>query len=457
MSSSKRDHEHDPGREAMEKEFRAMFAERSETVRLTTAPYAAVRGRIAAARRKRRMRIGGVGVAFAVVAVGVGVWAAGPIRHHAVAPTSHDTGQTSAGGAPAKVYYSDGHTEVDSALQDAVLDWLQANYKGDLSGLSVITTFDRDVQRVADQSSPDGTVTVLDSRNGGVLALTGRWQNPLEIGDIMKPVVLAAAFKNHAYNPDTTMPLDSRTHPLYFPPGANVPLTYEAGNKQANWPPEYPTTHIQDIDVTLRQAAEIGANEPFARLTLSDGVGPAAVRQTAVGLGMLNSSESLVAVPSVGLGTAQVSPLTMANVYATLDDGGVRHDPRMVSKIVKPSGKVVWTPPDTGTQVLPSTAAHQVTDVLHSALMDGTTGTYTGARQGAGPDTWAMAGAPDTEKAAWFDGAESHYVVAVAISKMDHNGDLLPVGDDHQGGPDVGSRLAGPIWASLVQTLRNRG
>jgi membrane peptidoglycan carboxypeptidase len=457
MSAAKR--ENDPGREALENEFRAMFAERSEMVRVKTAPYAAVRGRIAEARRTRRMRIGGAGVAFAMAVVGVGVWAGMPNRHHAaVAPTSNpSTGHASMGTASVKVLYSDGHTEISSPLRDAALDWLQANYKGDLSGTTVITTFDRDIQNLAEQGSSDNTVTVLDSRTGAVVALAGQWQAPFAIGDLMKPIVLAAAFKNYAYNPDSKVALDTQKHPLYFPVGAKQALTFLAGGTEAYWPPESPTTNIQDIDVTLRQAAEIGANEPFARVALTSEVTPSTVRETAVSLGMLDSTQSLQAVPSIVLGSAQATPLTMADVYATLADGGVRHDPRMVTKIVGASGKTVWTAPDSATAVLPPTAAHQVTDVLHSALVDGTTGTYAGARNGAGADTWAMAGAAADEKAAWFDGAESHYVVSVTMAQVDENGQFMPLADDHHGGPGVGSRLAGPIWASLVQTLRNRG
>ena len=78
----------DPGLRALENEFRAMFAERSETVRTTTAPYNAVRRRIADARRKRRIRIGGAGVAFAMAVVGVGVWATVPGRPSTLPPRS---------------------------------------------------------------------------------------------------------------------------------------------------------------------------------------------------------------------------------------------------------------------------------------------------------------------------------------------------------------------------------
>lgn len=450
MSADKRDRDldrspgpgHDSGRDALEDEFRAMFAERSETVRVATAPYAAVRQRIVAARRARRMRIGSAGVAFAMAVVGVGVWTAVPSRHDAaIAPTTKPL--------KAGVYYADGTTEIPAGpLRNAALDWLRANYKKDVSKLAVITTFNRDVQTAAEKNASDGSgVAVVDSQNGGVLALAGTWSQALPVADLMKPIVLAAAFKDGAYGPDSKVPLDSATHPLYWPASARQPMMYVGtDDKTAYWPPESSLTHIQDTEVTLRQAAEIGANEPFAQVGLASGIGPAVVRDMAVGLGMPISSTNLFAVPSVVLGMGQATPVTMAGVYATLADGGVRHDQRMVAEVVGMDGKVVWKAPETGTRVLPATDAQQVTDVLHSALSDGTTGTDATARAQAASGAWAMAGAPDPERGAWFDGGESHYVVAVGVFKA---------ASDH-GGPVVGSRVAGPVWASVVNALTVR-
>jgi membrane peptidoglycan carboxypeptidase len=462
MSSSKRARERDPGREALENEFRAMFAERSETVRLTTAPYAAVRGRIAAARRKRRMRLGSAGVAFTMAVVGVGVWAAVPTRHHAaIAPTS--PGQVQ-GGGPAKVLYADGRTEIPAgALRDDALNWLRANYTGSLAGLTVVTTFDQKAQTAVDATLDSGAV-ILDARDGAVLALGGAWNRPLPIADLMKPVLLAAAFQTEKFAPDTMVPLDTAKHPLYFPPGAKQALTYVAGNTVANWPPEAPTTAITDRDVTLRQAAEIGASGPFAQVELDADVGPVVLRDMAVSLGLPNDSQDLLPVPSLVLGVAKATPLNMATVDATLADGGVRRDPRMVGKLLGKGGRTVWTPPDKAAQVLSQTAAGQVTDVLHSALADGTTGTNV-ARQAIGADTWGMAAASGSMNAAWLAGAESHYVISVGVSREDQNGNLAPLdggttaGSDaaNRGGPQVGSGYAGATWASLVQAVRGLG
>lgn len=445
-----------PGDEVLENEFRAMFAERSETVRMATAPYASVRQRIAMARRKRRLRLGSAGVAFAVAVAGIGVWATVPGRHQAaVLPASN----APVSGAPAKYLYADGHTEIPAGpLQQAALAWLRANYHGDLSGLTVVTTFDPAIQAAANASPGDSGVAVVDARTGAVLGLGGAWDTPMQVADLMKPIVLAAAFQSGHYTPDSKEPLDAQNHPVYWPPGSEKnPLTFMSGNQQFNWPPESRTTTIHDTDVTLAQAAESGANEPFAQLELAADIGPSAVYQLAMRMGMPKSSQDFVPIPSLVLGMPQESPLTMASVYATFDNGGIRYAPRMVGQLLAANGGNVWMPPDTSTRVLSQSTADQVAAVLHEQLFNGPTAT--GVSSIAAADRsglWAAAGAPTSEEAAWLTGGDSHYVVSVGVSSKTSNGPLQPVGDDHHGGVDIGSEYAGPIWADVMRALSTR-
>lgn len=450
--------ERDPGREALENEFRAMFAERSETVRMKSAPYAAVRQRIVSARRKRRMRIGSAGVAVAVAVVGVGVWATVPARHHdAVAPTS----TVPKAGVPAKVLYADGHTEIPAGpLRNAALGWLATNYRGDLTGLTVVTTFDPGVQAAASAkaSAADTGVAVVDARNGAVLALGGAWDRPIQVADLMKPIALAAAFESGHYTPDSEEPLDTQKHPLSWPPGSRYALTYMAGNQTMNWPPESPDTKIHNVDVTLTQAAESGANGPFAQLELTPDLGVSAVYDMAKRIGMPEHAPDFLQVPSLILGVAEATPLTMATVYATFADNGVRHDPQLVGEVLGKDGRPVWTPKETAAPVIAPNVAQEVTAVLHASLEGGLTGTGIGSLSKSASGTGAMAAAGDMEHSAWVDGIDSHYAIAVGLSNMDPDGTVHPV-EAHPagGGLAVGSRLAGPTWARVVEAVRAHG
>jgi membrane peptidoglycan carboxypeptidase len=438
----------------LENEFRAMFAERSQSVRITTSPYAAVRQRIAAARRKRRIRIGSAGMVFALAATGIGVWATASSGHREVAaPVTPGIS-----GGPTKFVYDDGRTELPAGpLRTAALDYVLGHYGGSLSGLTVETTFDKAVQEAAEASkSPDDVgIAAIDAHTGYVKALQGHWDRPVQIGDLMKPIVLAAGFETGRYTPDTEEPLDAATHPLVFPAGATQPMTYPGPDqKPANWPPEHASTQVQDTVVTLREALEMGANEPMAQVELAPHMDLKAIRDLAVRMGLPQDSRDLLGVPSLVLGVASATPLEMANVYATLADGGVHRDPVLATKLLDANGSAVWTAPATSQQVLSQTTASEVTDVLHSALAAGTTGADPEARTWAFRGAVAMAAGTDGPRSAWFDGySSSGLVTAVALSRASADGTLVPLADAHSDGPELGSSLAGPIWSAVMKAL----
>ncbi|WP_194904848.1 penicillin-binding transpeptidase domain-containing protein [Catenulispora rubra] len=453
MKSREPESNRTPRGDALENEFRAMFAERSETVRVTTAPYAAVRQRITAARHKRRMRIGSVGVAFAMAAVGIGVWTAVPSRHQSIVQPG-----TTDPHVPAAILYADGRTPIPNGpLQDAALTWLRATYKGNLSGLTVVTTFDQAVQAAATAkiADHDAGVAVVDDRDGAVLALGGTWNRPLPIADLMKPVLLAEAFEGGHYTPQSKEPLDAQTHPVSLP-GSPQPLVYAAaGDQTRNWPPESPTTQIDNIDVSLTRAAQMGANEPFAQLELASDMDLRSFYGFATRAGMAKEPD-LLPVASLVLGMTQQTPLAMASVYATLSNGGFHRDPVMVAQLLGPDGRVVWIPPAVAVRVTTANSSQQVAEVLHAALL-GPTGNGLTTLQTGGASTGAMAAASPEETSAWVTGVDSHYVVSVGISSEDGKGRLLPLGPDQHGGLDVGSRIAGPTWASVVRAVRSLG
>ena len=89
--------------------------------------------------------------------------------------------------------------------------------------------------------------------------------------------------------------------------------------------------------MSLETATTDSTNVVFAQLDLD--VGPENVTQTAEEMGI---EAELLSVPAEAIGglTYGVSPLEMADAYATLANGGVHHDPTAVSKVEFPDGKV---------------------------------------------------------------------------------------------------------------------
>jgi penicillin-binding protein 1A len=80
-------------------------------------------------------------------------------------------------------------------------------------------------------------------------------------------------------------------------------------------------------------------------------------------------------VPSIGLGSNSVTPLTMAGAYATLASGGIHHGPFAIRKVVLPDGRVdsshQWGPQDVY-WALPPGVASTVTKVLEANVRSGT-------------------------------------------------------------------------------------
>ncbi|NUR28344.1 MAG: hypothetical protein HOV83_21290 [Catenulispora sp.] len=439
----------------IEDEVRAMFAERSQDIRTATSPYRAVRQRIALARRKRRQRIGGAGAAFAVAAVGIGVWLTAPGGPDS-APRPGSPASTKQPAVTARFVYGDGSTELPAGpLHDAAEAYLREHYSDGLSGGTVVTTFDQAMQHTAEQLESANTIglAALDPRTGDVKALVGSWNQPAPIADTIKPITLATAFETGHYTPDSTEPANADKHPLYLPPTAKQPLTYVDPQTKAhrNWPPERGGGTVSgDPLVTLRQATMDASNTPFAQLELAQDVTVKGVLEKAKAMGIPADAPSLAAVPSLTLGMAEASPLTMASVYGVFADGGVRNTPVMVSAVKDAKGAVVWRPSRHGDQVLPPETADQVTDVLRGTLTHGSASDSAQQRALGARGLAGMAGTESTDIAAWFDGYSPNLVTAVNLTRTLGSNRLGALAGGENGRTVDGSTDVAPLWAQFM-------
>ncbi|MFD0637918.1 penicillin-binding transpeptidase domain-containing protein [Catenulispora yoronensis] len=260
----------------------------------------------------------------------------------------------------------------------------------------------------------------------------------------MKPITAAAAFETGRYSPDSNEPTNPDKHPLSWPDGSGAALQYSDSRtgQQHAWPPESGGPVRGDAFVNLREAMVKALNTPFAQVELASDVGLAKVYATALAVGMPNGSPDLLQVASLTLGTAQESPLTMASVYGVFADGGIRHDPAFVFMVKDARDKMVWQPDTTGTRVLSAHTADEVGDMLRSVLG---TESVTGAPSApalSAKGFAAMAGTADSDHAAWFDGYGADLVTAVALSRVDSNGNAAKI----TGGAEGGRCGAGRCW-----------
>lgn len=313
-------------------------------------------------------------------------------------------------------------TGAESYVADWVESLMQA-YIGDVAeDVIVQTTIDWDLQKHAEfvvkeavaNEGPkrgftqaalvamdvDGTVRALV---GGVdyqqsqfnRAVTGRRQP----GSAFKPFVYLAAMEK-GYTPDTV--------------ADDAPFEFN-GWSPANANGKYVGP------VTLRDALAYSLNTVSGRLAID--VGPEKVVEAAQRLGI---SSPMLAVPSIALGTSEVSLLELTGAYAPFANGGFGVIPNVITRITTADGEVLYDaiPANPGRVIQPEIVA-EMNDMLQTAVEIGT-----GKR--AQLDGWPMAGKTGTSQKArdaLFVGYTARMVTGVWLGNDDDTGTKLSGGN----------------------------
>ncbi|HEY1359726.1 MAG TPA: transglycosylase domain-containing protein [Thermoleophilaceae bacterium] len=146
-------------------------------------------------------------------------------------------------------------------------------------------------------------------------------------------------------------------------------------------------------------------NTVYAQLIID--VGPKAVRETAKMMGIKTHLDGL---PAEGLGGLRlgVSPLEMADAYATLSAGGIRSEPIAIRKVVFPDGKSDDLGKPQRKRVLSDGVAYEVTKILEQNMKSGTA-----VRGNIGCPAAAKTGTTDNENDAWLVGYTPKLATAV--------------------------------------------
>ena len=258
-------------------------------------------------------------------------------------------------------------------------------------GLKAYTTIDPELQERAEEAvegcyecypegGPVAGLASVNPENGEIVALASTkgfadekefnyaWQAQRQPGSSFKTYVLTTAIKQG---------IDPRT--TYYDGTSPITLQLPGGG---TW-----TVHNAEEGggvMSLEAATWASVNVVFAQLDLD--VGPENVTHTAHQMGIEANLESVPAEAIGGLREG-VTPLEMADGYATLADGGVHHDPTAISKVEFPDGKVDEPDADEGDRVLTEGQAYEVTKVLEGVITGGTgTPTYMGCTGGGRQD-----------------------------------------------------------------------
>ena len=121
--------------------------------------------------------------------------------------------------------------------------------------------------------------------------------------------------------------------------------------------------------INLVQATLVSDNTVYQHFDLD--LGPRIVRQTAIDMGVTSPLEGL---PAEGLGGLKVgvTPLEMADAYATIASGGYRNTPIAVTKVVFPDGHVDDLSAPHRVRAFSDGVTAEATDILHQNVLQGT-------------------------------------------------------------------------------------
>jgi len=191
--------------------------------------------------------------------------------------------------------------------------------------------------------------------------------------------------------------------------------------------------------VTVARALARSLNVATVRLEFL--VGVAKVIEMARALGIESRMRE---VPSLALGTSEVTPLELTAAYATIANCGVAVRPTAVRAVLDRGGNLIWSPRrETRRAVRPETA-YMATTLLQGPVIYGTAASVRSEFGFMRPSA-GKTGTTDDENDAWFVGYTPDLVAGVWVG-CDHNRRLGL----------TGTQAAVPIWARFMD-LATRG
>lgn len=279
------------------------------------------------------------------------------------------------------------------------------------TGLRVYTNLDPEAQVAAEKELGRGITTApngisqgalvsISVKDGGVLALVGgvgdyrshqfnRATNPHTAGSAFKPFVYLTGIMTGALQPNTVLD--------------DSPITIDVGFGQKYSPKNFDGRYLGKIPV--RTALMLSRN--VCSIRIAQAVGPDKIINTARAAGITSPLNNDL---PLALGASAVTPLELANAYATLARQGVFMPSQIIRQIDDNQGNKLRVFAQQPRQVFAAEPVMQLTDILQDVVNKGTgtqarlnkvavagkTGTADKAR-----DIWFVGFTPDTVTAVW--------------------------------------------------------
>lgn len=308
-------------------------------------------------------------------------------------------------------------------------------------GLRVYTTLDSDVQRFAEQSvlkrlaeldkrrvqgEPlQAALVAIEPSTGYVRAMVGGRnfvESPFnratdakrQPGSAFKPFVFAAALEA-GYSPGTT--IDGLDESVASLQGAYLP----GGEHESD-------------STTLRSALVHSSNRAAVHLLQRVGLRPTIDLAARMGL------DSMPAVPSLALGTGEVSLLNLTSAYTVFANGGILQSPTFIRRVEDADGRVLYRAASDGHRVLSETTAFLMASMLADVVDHGTG--YSARTAGFSLPAGGKTGSTDDHNDAWFVGFTPNLAAGVWMG-FDRPQQIMRRG--------FASVVAVPAWAGFMK------
>jgi penicillin-binding protein 1A len=316
-------------------------------------------------------------------------------------------------------------------------------------GLRVTTTLQPRLQALAlhavsgalrSSSDPAAALVAIDPRTGAVRAMVDYLPNGRTMqfnfatqahrstGSSFKPITLATALAEG----------DSLYSSFYGPPELLI-TDPQCSTNNGPWDVHNYADEAAGT-MNLLDATAYSVNTIFAQLVAK--VGVANVVRMAHLLGVTSNGQNFKPVCAITLGSVGFTPLELTDVYATFAAGGVHHAPQAFQTVRGPNGKLLGQLTASGTRILSSNVAAEISYTLAGVIEHGTgTAAYIGRPAGG------KTGTAENYTDAWFCGYVPQLATCVWVGYPQGEIPLLNVEGYYQ---VFGGSLPARIWHDFM-------
>jgi 1A family penicillin-binding protein len=322
------------------------------------------------------------------------------------------------------------YSTVDMAMQSqaeaAVADWLPTLEKK-RQALASKRKARPGHRGTADLDTPlQAALVAMDPRTGHVRAMVGgrdfgeshfnrAVQARRQPGSAFKPFVYAAALEA-GFTPATV--IDRLNDPIATVQGA--------------WTPE--DEHSSASEMTLRTALRTSSNRAAVRLLQEVGIPRTVQYAQSMGVGELPN------VPSLALGSGEVTLQSLTAAYGAFANHGIAPHPVVIRRVEDRDGVLLYESQDVSTRAISDTTAFLMTSMMADVV---NAGTGARARQlGFKLPAAGKTGTTNDFADAWFVGFTPNVVAGVWVG-FDQPHTILPNG--------FAADVAVPLWATFMK------